>query len=87
MAIKERLLKEPLDYINSCQQTLAQQGLALQLEQIVTLGHRLAQFKQLIVDHRVDLLVLNTKDQDQLAMHGLAYPLAVELRQLPLLML
>jgi len=30
---------------------------------------------------------LNTKDEDQLAMHGLAYPLAVELRQIPLLML
>ena len=36
---------------------------------------------------RVDLLVMNTKDEDQLAMHGLAYPLAVELRQIPLLML
>ncbi len=31
--------------------------------------------------------VLNTKDEDQLAMHGIAYALAVELRQIPLLML
>ena len=30
---------------------------------------------------------MNTKDDDQLAMHGLAYPLAVELRDIPLLML
>lgn len=30
---------------------------------------------------------MNTKDEDQLAMHGLAYPLAVELREIPLLML
>jgi hypothetical protein len=30
---------------------------------------------------------MNTKDEDQLAMHGLAYPLAVELRDIPLLML
>ena len=38
-------------------------------------------------EHGVDLVVLNTKDEDQLAMHGLAYPLAIELRQIPLLML
>ena len=37
--------------------------------------------------HDVDLLVFNTKEEDQLAMHGVAYPLAVELRRLPLLML
>jgi hypothetical protein len=35
----------------------------------------------------VDLLVMNTKDEDHSAMHGLAYPLAVELRGTPLLML
>ena len=29
----------------------------------------------------------NLKDEDQLAMHGIAYALAVELRQIPLLML
>ena len=28
-----------------------------------------------------------TKDEDQMAMHGVAYPLAVELRETPLLML
>jgi hypothetical protein len=29
---------------------------------------------------------MHTRDQDQLAMHGLAYPLAVELRHIPLLL-
>ena len=33
------------------------------------------------------LLVLHTKDEDQLAMHGLAYRLTVELREIPLLLL
>ncbi len=33
------------------------------------------------------VLVMNTKDEDQLAMHGLAYSLAIELRAIPLLML
>ena len=61
--------------------------LALPVEQIVTLGHRLVDCVGLVEENKVDLLVLNTKDTDQLAMHGLAYPLAVEVRQIPLLML
>ena len=43
--------------------------------------------ERLIEEHEVDLLVMNTKDEDQLAMHGLAYSLAIELRAIPLLML
>ena len=31
--------------------------------------------------------MLHTKDDEQLAMHGLAYPLCVELREIPLLLL
>ena len=50
-------------------------------------GHHLFEYRRLIEQHEVDLLVLNTKDEDQLAMHGIAYALAVELRQIPLLML
>jgi hypothetical protein len=46
-----------------------------------------SQSPHLITQHHIDLLVFNTKDDDQLAMHGLAYPLAIELRQIPLLML
>ena len=34
-----------------------------------------------------DLLVMNTKDDEQMAMHGLAYPLAIEVRSIPLLLL
>ena len=51
------------------------------------MGHHISDCQRLIERHHVDILVLNTKDEDQLAMHGLAYPLAIELRQLPLLML
>jgi hypothetical protein len=51
------------------------------------MGHFLSDYQQHIQEQEIDLLVLNTKDDDQLAMHGLAYPLAVELRTLPLLML
>ncbi|HAA54570.1 MAG TPA: hypothetical protein DCE42_07420 [Myxococcales bacterium] len=85
--IKHQLLKEPHDYITSCRSVLQEQQLPIQLEEIITMGNQLERYKALIDKHEIDLLVLNTKDDDQLAMHGLAYPLAVELRDIPLLML
>ncbi len=85
--LPRQLLKEPLDYIESCQQVLQASAVDITLEHSVNLGHLLKDHLQLIEKHQVDLLVLNTKDDDQLAMHGLAYPLAVELRKTPLLML
>ena len=85
--ILEQLLEEPHDYIRSCRAVLEQTTTSFHVEEIVTVGHQLSDYKRLIDEHEVDLLVLNTKDDDQLAMHGLAYPLAVELRQVPLLLL
>ncbi|MGK0361948.1 MAG: hypothetical protein ACI9U2_004268 [Bradymonadia bacterium] len=83
--LRARMLKEPADYIASVQTALANVDLTVQAE--VQMGHHLSTYRQLVQKHGVDLLVLNTKDDDQLAMHGLAYPLAVELRDVPLLML
>ena len=57
------------------------------MREVVTLGHHLDEYKRLVIEHDVDLLVMNTKDDDQMAMHGLAYPLAVELRGVPMLLL
>ena len=85
--IEKQLLKEPRDYIESCRQQIASQRLPCEIGEIVTMGRRLGEYRRLIEEHRVDLLVINTMDDDQLAMHGLAYPLAVELREIPLLML
>ncbi len=85
--IMERLLSEPRDYIESSRATLDGEGVSVTIESVVTIGHRLREYERLIEEHKVDLLVFNTKDEDQLAMHGLAYPLAIELRQIPLLML
>lgn len=83
----EQLLKEPKDYVHSCREVLGRAGVDLHIEEIVILGHRLADYKRLVNEHEIDLLVINTKDENQLAMHGQAYPLAVELRHTPLLML
>ena len=82
-----QLLKEPREYIESVSHALVEAGSDIRVEGEVQLGHRLSEYRRLIDEHRVDLLVMHTKDEDQLAMHGLAYPLAVELRETPLLLL
>ena len=86
-AILEQLLKEPRDYVDSCRKLLEAEGLPLTVETIVAVGHHLTDYRRLIKEHGITLLVLNTKDEDQLAMHGLAYPLIVELRDTPMLLL
>ncbi len=85
--IARQLLKEPTDYIASIRDALNNDGVAITIEPHVTMGHRLAYYKELVREHDATLLVLNTRDDDQLAMHGLAYPLAVEMREIPMLML
>ncbi|MCB9637907.1 MAG: hypothetical protein H6727_03270 [Myxococcales bacterium] len=85
--ITQQLLKEPRDYIQSCRDVLAQHESSPKIEEVVQMGTHLDEYKRLIEEHQINLLVLNTKDADQLAMHGLAYPLAVELKDIPMLML
>ncbi|MBI1373549.1 MAG: hypothetical protein GC159_12540 [Phycisphaera sp.] len=85
--LMEQLLKEPTDYIASCRDALKAQGLDITIKQEVQFGRRIEEYERLVAEHEVDLLIMNTKDEDQLAMHGMAYPLAVQLRQIPLLML
>lgn len=82
-----QLLKEPQEYIESVARAVQQTGTEVEVEGEVRVGHRLGEYRHLIEEHTVDLLVMHTKDEDQLAMHGLAYPLAVELRETPLLLL
>lgn len=85
--LQERLLKDAHAYINTCAARLAQGEVDLHVQPLVEFGDHLSEYQRYVEVYRVDLLLMNTKDEDQLAMHGLAYPLAVELRQIPLLML
>ena len=86
-AILKQLLQEPHDYIRSAADVLKAAHLPIRVEEIVTLGHNLRDYQRLVEVHDIDLLVVNTKQADQLAMHGVAYPLCVELRDTPILML
>lgn len=85
--ILAQLLKEANEYIDSCQKQLTDCGVQFQLERDVTVGRLLVDYKRLIENHKITLLVLNAKDEEQLAMHGIAYPLTVEMRDTPLLLL
>ncbi len=85
--IRARLLKEPSDYIASVRGALASVVKTVSLHREVRMGHHVADCRKLIEEHNVELVVMNTKDDEQLAMHGLAYPLAIELRDVPLLLL
>ncbi len=85
--IQAQLLKEPADYIRSVGDALREAAVTCEVQELVSMGHHVKQYRELVDTHAIDLLVVNTKDEDLCAMHGLAYPLAVELRDTPLLML
>ena len=85
--ILEQLLKEPRDYIATASEALKETNRGVRIRESVFLSEHLMDYKELIEEHKVHLLVLHTKDEDQLAMHGGAYPLAVELRHIPLLLI
>ena len=85
--VSDRLARDARDYMRSCADGLARAGVPLTVEEVVTVGHHLSEYRRLVDEQDVDLLVMNTKDDDQLAMHGLAYPLAIEVRSIPLVLL
>ena len=85
--IERMLLKEAQDYINTCVAELKAERPSVNYESRVTRGHFLKQYTRLIEDGGIDLLVTNTRDEDQLAMHGLAYSLSVELIDTAMLLL
>lgn len=85
--IHKQLLKEPADYIDSVSDVLKTNGVTVKAEKIVATGHHLEEYKRIILDHGIDLLVMHGRDVKQVAMHGLAYPLAIELRDTPILLI
>ncbi len=84
--ISDQLLGEPQDYVESCRSVLQAQGVTSSIDPLVTFGNRIEDYRHLIEDRHVDLLVMNSRDDGQLAMHGVAYPLVVELRKTPILL-
>jgi hypothetical protein len=82
-----QILGEAKRFIELTAEVLQQQKLNVSVHAEVKMGHRLQSYAELVRDHHIELVVMQTKDEDQVAMHGLSYPLAVELNHTPLLML
>lgn len=85
--IERQLLKEPTDWAGEVAHGLSEAGVALEVQHVVQMGQRLPTYQRLVSENEVDLLVMNTKEEGQLAMHGLSYQIAVEMRSIPVLML
>ena len=85
--IEATLLKEAQNYIDTCIAELKDERPSVSYESRVTRGHFLKQYTELIASAEIDLLVTNTRDEDQLAMHGMAYSLSVELIDTAMLLL
>jgi nucleotide-binding universal stress UspA family protein len=85
--IRGRLLREPHDYIARIREVIEAEKVPIDIGEIVTTGHRVRDYTTITGQHGVDLLCFHTDDDEQIAMHGAAYALAVELRRLPMLLL
>ena len=82
-----RLLKDAKDFSESARQGLQEYGRTINVECRAQVGRRLEDYRKLIEEGQIDLLVMHAKEEDQMAMHGMAHPLAVELRSVPILLL
>ena len=85
--VLNRLLKDAKDYSESASVGLNEAGLEIEVNVVAQVGRRLEDYRNLIEEGYVDLLVMRAKEDDQMAMHGMAHPLAVELRSVPILLL
>jgi len=85
--LQEQLSRDVARYLQAAQKSIKEAGVPIQIETELTTGHRLSVYRNLIISHKADLLVMNTKDDDQLAMHGLAYAMSVEFVEIPQLLL
>lgn len=86
-AIEKRLIEDASAYIEAVIEGVKLARPKVQMVSTVRMGHAASSYKSLVEEQETDILVFNTKDEDQLAMHGIAYSLAVELLDRPLLML
>ena len=84
--IKERRSNEMNDWVLRCTEHLEAKEIGLQLSHIDILEPNMNKCASLIEEHHADLLIINTKDEEQLAIHGLAYPIMVQFRNIPLLL-
>ncbi len=85
--LTEQLTSMPRYYAESVHRKIEENGTRVKLQSIIEFGRIIAKYRKLIAKEPVSLLVFTTKDDTQLAMHSLGYSLAVEFRNMPVLLL
>ena len=74
-------------YAESVARKIEENQTQVLLHSVIEFGHIIKKYRELISSEPVSLLVFTTKDDTQLAMHSLGYSLAVEFRNMPVLLL
>ena len=85
--IHHQLEKEVREFSEQCIEKIRPVRSDLRIESVFRYGSSIADFRTLISDYKTDLLILNTNDASQMAMHGIAYSIAVEFTDFPLLLI
>ena len=85
--IRRALLEEAEDYIQRCQEMLAKVKPNLQTEAIVTMGYPLSTYRDMLKQYHHEMLVMDSKDEKQIAMRGLVYAMAVEFSDIAMLLI
>ena len=86
-SIKSQIFKEAEDFVEVIKGTLQSRGLKVSVHSDIRMGHQLKTYVSMVELNHIDMVVMQSKDDDQIAIHGLSYPLAVELSTLPLLIM
>ncbi len=85
--IPKKLLELPSEFIESIAAAIKANGVGAEIVPEVLLGHAVTDYRRLVKSHAIDLLIMNTKDPKQNAMHAMAHALSVEIRDRTMLLL
>jgi len=84
--LRDQLLAGPRQYIASVAAVLKERRPRLRVGSVVEMSRVLDRYRTLLSEYEADLLVFSSKDDSQLAMHSLGHSLAVEFKDIPLLL-
>ncbi|MFH1726071.1 MAG: hypothetical protein ABII00_15800 [Elusimicrobiota bacterium] len=84
--IRRQLLVEPRQYIESVTQILQKRRPDIRVQGVIEIGHIIDRCRELIRTREADFVILALNDAAHLAMPGAGYSLAVELKDIPLLL-
>jgi len=85
--ILEKLMEMPRDYIHSVSQELMGSGVQETVVPVVEMGNPLEAYEEIARRRGVQLIITNSRDPSRRAMAALSHAIAVEIRDVPLLLL